>query len=71
VSARLPATEVSLLQVLEILFGTTWAWLWGRETPSSATLIGGSIVVIVLISHAAWGVRLAKTVANRESPPYN
>jgi drug/metabolite transporter (DMT)-like permease len=65
VSAKLPATEVSLLQVLEIIFGTTWAWLWGRETPSSATLIGGSIVVFVLVVHAIWGMRLAKNVANR------
>jgi drug/metabolite transporter (DMT)-like permease len=57
VSARLPATEISLLQVLEIIFGTTWAWLWGRETPSNATLIGGSLVVVVLVVHAAWGMR--------------
>jgi drug/metabolite transporter (DMT)-like permease len=61
VSARLPATEVSLLQVLEIIFGTTWAWLWGRETPSNATLIGGSVVVVVLVVHAAWGIRVNKT----------
>jgi drug/metabolite transporter (DMT)-like permease len=61
VSARLPATEVSLLQVLEIIFGTTWAWLWGRETPSSATLIGGSVVVVVLVVHAAWGIRVNPT----------
>lgn len=57
VSARLPATEVSLLQVLEIIFGTTWAWLWGRETPSSATLLGGSLVIAVLMLHAAYELR--------------
>lgn len=54
VSARLPATEVSLLQVLEIIFGTTWAWLWGRETPTTATLLGGSAVIVVLTLHAAY-----------------
>jgi drug/metabolite transporter (DMT)-like permease len=58
VSARLAATEVSLLQVLEIIFGTTWAWLWGQETPSFATLLGGSMVVGVLVAHAAWGMHL-------------
>jgi drug/metabolite transporter (DMT)-like permease len=67
VSARLPATEVSLLQVLEIIFGTTWAWLWGRETPSSATLVGGTLVVAVLIAHAAWGIALTK--AKAKNPP--
>lgn len=60
VSARLPATEVSLLQILEIIFGTTWAWLWGRETPSSATLIGGCVVVGVLVAHAAWDMHRAR-----------
>jgi drug/metabolite transporter (DMT)-like permease len=64
VSARLPATEVSLLQVLEIIFGTTWAWLWGREIPSSATLIGGSVVVVVLVVHAAWGMHLPRRSSN-------
>lgn len=58
VSQRLPAAEVSLLQVLEIVFGTTWAWLWGREVPSTATLLGGAIVVTVLVVHGVWSVRL-------------
>ena len=58
VSARLPAAEVSLLQILEIIFGTTWAWLWANETPSSATLWGGSFVVAVLLANAAWGLQL-------------
>ena len=52
VSARLPAAEVSLLQILEIIFGTTWAWLWANETPSSATLWGGGFVVCVLVANA-------------------
>jgi drug/metabolite transporter (DMT)-like permease len=65
VSARLPATEISLLQVLEIIFGTTWAWLWGRETPSTATLIGGSLVVVVLVVHAAWGMGKERSIAKQ------
>ena len=58
VSQRLPAAEVSLLQVLEIIFGTTWAWLWGREVPSQATLLGGAVVIAVLVVHdGVWNVR--------------
>jgi drug/metabolite transporter (DMT)-like permease len=60
VSARLPAAQVSLLQVLEIIFGTTWAWLWGGETPSFATLLGGSLVIAVLVAHAAWGLQMQR-----------
>jgi drug/metabolite transporter (DMT)-like permease len=66
VSARLPATEVSLLQVLEIIFGTTWAWLWGRETPTSATLMGGSVVLVVLVVHALTELYVSK---HREIAP--
>jgi drug/metabolite transporter (DMT)-like permease len=57
VSQRLPAAEVSLLQVLEIIFGTSWAWIWGREVPSHATLVGGALVIAVLVVHGVWNVR--------------
>ena len=63
VSARLPAAEVSLLQILEIIFGTLWAWLWANESPSAATLWGGGFVVLVLIVNACLGLLRSRTVA--------
>ena len=48
-SRELPASEISLLGLLEVLFGVTWAWLWGGETPSSATLLGGALVIGALV----------------------
>jgi drug/metabolite transporter (DMT)-like permease len=48
VARSLPAHEVALLALLEVLFGTLWAWLGAGETPSSATLIGGAIVLTAL-----------------------
>ena len=48
---ELPAAEISLLGLLEVLFGVTWAWLGAGEEPSSATLIGGALVVAALVGN--------------------
>ncbi len=44
-SRELPAAEIALLGLLEIIFGITWAWLGAGEEPSTATLIGGALVI--------------------------
>lgn len=48
-SRELPAAEIALLGLLEVLFGVTWAWLGAGEHPSSATLTGGAMVIGALI----------------------
>ena len=48
-SSALPAAEISLLGLLEVLFGVTWAWLWAAEIPSAGTLIGGALVISALL----------------------
>lgn len=45
----LPAHEIALLALLEVIFGILWAWLGAGETPSSATLQGGSLVLLALL----------------------
>lgn len=45
VARHLPAHEVALLSLLEVIFGTLWAWLGAGETPSGATLTGGALVI--------------------------
>lgn len=41
----LPAPEIALLGLLEIVLGVLWAWLWAGETPGFATLAGGVLVL--------------------------
>jgi drug/metabolite transporter (DMT)-like permease len=41
----LPAAEVALITLLEIVLGPLWVWLALSEHPSTATLVGGTIVV--------------------------
>jgi len=48
---HLSAPEVSLLALLEVVLGPLWAWLGAGETPSTATLYGGSIVLAALIGN--------------------
>ena len=54
---HLKAAEVALLSLLEIVFGVALTWLFGGETPTSATLVGGSILLAALVVHEARGLR--------------
>lgn len=53
----LPAPEISLLGLLEVLFGVTWAWLGAGELPSASTLAGGTLVLGALVTNELLGVR--------------
>jgi drug/metabolite transporter (DMT)-like permease len=56
IGARLiPAAQVGLITLLEVVLGPIWVWLAVSERPDAATLIGGAIVIaaIVLQTRAA------------------
>ena len=57
----LKAPEVSLLALLEVIFGIVWAWLWANETPGREVLLGGSVVITALLLNEllAWRDRNA------------
>jgi drug/metabolite transporter (DMT)-like permease len=54
----LPAPEISLLALLEVLFGIGLAWLGANEVPSSQVLSGGTLVLLALLFNAGWTQRL-------------
>jgi len=54
---RLAPAEVSLLALLEVLFGVAWAWWGGGETPTGATLAGGTLVLLALAGNEALALR--------------
>lgn len=56
----LKAPEVSLLALLEVIFGIVWAWLWANETPGREVLLGGSVVIVALLINEllAWRGRV-------------
>ena len=53
----LSAPEISLLALLEVLFGVAWAWLGANETPPAAVLGGGALVLGALVANEATGLR--------------
>jgi drug/metabolite transporter (DMT)-like permease len=48
---ELSAPEISLLTLLEVIFGVTWVWLWAGEQPSANTLVGGTLVISALVAN--------------------
>jgi drug/metabolite transporter (DMT)-like permease len=41
----IPAAEVALITLLEVVLGPLWVWIFLSEQPSAATLAGGAIVL--------------------------
>jgi drug/metabolite transporter (DMT)-like permease len=57
VARVLSAPEVSLLALLEVVFGVLWVWLGSDETPSVAVLGGGALVLGALAANEALALR--------------
>ena len=55
----LSAPEMSLLGLLEVVFGVAWAWLGAGEAPSLAVLGGGLLVLMALVGNELLGLRRA------------
>lgn len=53
----LPAPEISLLGLLEVVFGVTLTWLGVGEAPSASTLAGGALVLGALAGNEGWALR--------------
>ena len=50
VGARLiPAAQVGLITLLEIVLGPFWVWLALDERPSTLTLVGGAVVIVAIV----------------------
>ncbi len=53
----LKAPEISLLQLLEVIFGILLAWLGANEVPANAVLWGGALVIGALVANELIGWR--------------
>ena len=56
-SRSLAAPEISLLALLEIIFGIAWAWIGANEQPAPQVLAGGALVLGTLAVNEAWRMR--------------
>jgi len=56
-SRNLPAAELTLLSLAEVLLAPFWVWLFLAETPTDATLIGGFVLLVAIAGNALSGAR--------------
>jgi len=64
IGARLiPAAQVALITLLEVVLGPLWVWMVVDERPTTATLVGGAVVVAAVVIQARGG-----TPATRDEP---
>ena len=61
-SRSLPAAELALLSLAEVLLGPLWVWLFLGETATANTLIGGAVLLVAIAGNALSGKR-------RKPPP--
>jgi drug/metabolite transporter (DMT)-like permease len=69
VGARLiPPAQVAVISLLEIVLGPLWVWLAYEERPSTATLLGGAVVVAAVVVQAWNPGRTARRTQRTPEP---
>jgi len=61
-SRSLPAAELTLLSLAEVLLAPVWVWLFLGETTTLYTLVGGAVLLTAIVGNAISGKR-------RKPPP--
>ena len=56
-SKVVPAAELALLSMTEVVLGPVWVWIFLGETAGVMTLLGGAIVLAAIVGNAASGLR--------------
>jgi drug/metabolite transporter (DMT)-like permease len=72
IGARLiPAAQVALITLLEVVLGPVWVWMALGEQPDNATLAGGAIVIaaIVILTVGAPAAESARARRGEPVPP--
>ena len=52
-----PAVELALLSMTEVVLGPIWTWLLMEETAGVYTLIGGGVLLSAIAANALTGLR--------------
>jgi drug/metabolite transporter (DMT)-like permease len=60
---RVPAAEVPLLALTEVVLAPIWVWLWVSEVPGQVTLLGGAVVLAAVLGQAIVRLRRERGLA--------
>ncbi|MEM7194208.1 MAG: DMT family transporter [Pseudomonadota bacterium] len=52
-----PAAELALLAMVEVVLAPVWAWLFLSEIPTRSALLGGAILIGAIVFNALSGIR--------------
>jgi drug/metabolite transporter (DMT)-like permease len=64
----LPAAEVALITLLEVVLGPIWVWISISEQPAATAIIGGSIVILAVLLQAAEKTRVRPVPSSATAP---
>ena len=67
-SRVIPAAQLTLLSLIEVLLGPIWVWLALGETASRNTLIGGAVLLAGVVFNAVMGARSPRPQGVAETP---
>ena len=56
-SRSVPAAELTLLSLAEVVLGPLWVWLFLGELISQKTMLGGCILLLAIMGNALLGTR--------------
>ena len=56
-SRTVPAAELALLSMTEVVLGPFWVWLFLGETAGAYTLLGGTVLLVAIAGNALSGLR--------------
>ena len=62
-SQVLPAPEISLLGLLEVIFGVLLVWVGAGEAPGHEALAGGALVIAALAGNEWWALRARRSAS--------
>jgi DME family drug/metabolite transporter len=48
-SRVVPAAEMTLLMMTEVIFAPVWVWIWPGERPEALTIVGGLIILSAVV----------------------
>ena len=55
-----PAAQVGLIGLTETICAPVWVWMAVGEVPASATLIGGLLIFLAILSDGIWNLARPK-----------
>ena len=67
-SRIIPAAELTLLSLIEVLLAPIWVFVFLRETASAATFVGGGVLLAAVALNAMMGARGARHEGVAEPP---